>query len=158
MKKGIRDRLLAFLRAEKVLTLAGIDAAGPHAAAVFYAVDDKLRLYVVSDPSTRHGQIMASGQEIAGTVQGVHHSWHDVQGVQFRGTAQQLHGAAAKRGWAIYTGRFPMVMEGSMVITSALAKTALWQITPTWMRLIDNRLGFGHKEEWRRLGPRRRGD
>jgi uncharacterized protein YhbP (UPF0306 family) len=27
---------------------------------------------------------------------------------------------------------------------------ALWRIEPAWMRLIDNRRGFGHKEEWTR--------
>ena len=33
----------------------------------------------------------------------------------------------------------------------AVAKVALWEIKPDWMRLIDNRQVFGHKEEWRRL-------
>jgi len=26
----------------------------------------------------------------------------------------------------------------------------LWRIEPAWMRLIDNRCGFGYKEEWTR--------
>jgi len=31
-----------------------------------------------------------------------------------------------------------------------LANTAMWRIDTTWIRLIDNRIGFGHKEEWTR--------
>ena len=26
--------------------------------------------------------------------------------------------------------------------------TAMWGIDVTWIRLIDDQLGFGHKEEW----------
>lgn len=149
--KGLRPRLLSFLRAHQVLTLAAVDDAGqPVAAALFYVVDDKLRLYVVTDPATRHGQAMLARGIVAGTAQRDQQQWHEIQGVQFRGTCRQLDGAARRRGWALYTARFPFLLLGSQVLTAALAKTALWQIEPDWMRLIDNRLGFGHKEEWRR--------
>jgi uncharacterized protein YhbP (UPF0306 family) len=150
--KGLRPRLLAFLRGHQVLTLAVAgNAAAPHAAALFYAVDDKLRFYVVTDPGTLHGEAMAGGCPVAGTVQRDQQSWHQLQGIQFHAprAEQLLDDRSRRQGWGIYTTRFPF-LPGNDVLTAALAKTALWRIEPDWIRLVDNRLGFGHKEEWHR--------
>jgi len=149
--KGIRERLLAFLRAHRVLTVAVRDEQGdPHAAALFYVVDKNLRFYVVTEPSTRHGMAMLAQKAVAGTVQRDEQEWHQIQGVQFHGPCRQLEGTERLKGWALYTARFPFVGSGNLVLSAALARTAMWVIEPEWMRLIDNRLGFGHKEEWRR--------
>jgi len=154
MSKGIRERLLAFLQAHRVLTLAVCDGEGrPYAAALFYAVDKQLRFYVVTDPASRHGTAMLARGAVAGTVQRDEQQWHEIQGVQFRGACCQLTGRERVKGWALYTARFPFVASGNLVLTAALAKTALWRIEPYWMRLIDNRVAFGHKEEWRRRRP-----
>lgn len=149
--KGLRQRLGAFLRAHRVLNVAVTAADNtPYAAALFYAVDAQLRFYVVTDPATRHGQAMLARGTVAGTVQRDEQQWHEIQGVQFCGTCRQLTGAARARAWALYATRFPFVATGDVLLTAALLKTALWRIEPEWVRLIDNRLGFGHKEEWHR--------
>lgn len=151
MSKGIRERLFSFLRAHRVLTVAVCDAENrPHAAALFYVVDRHLRFYVVTDPTSRHGAAMLARGEVAGTVQRDEQQWHEIQGVQFHGPCRQLEGAARVKAWTLYTTRFPFVASGNLLLTAALARTAIWRIEPQWMRLIDNRLGFGHKEEWRR--------
>lgn len=142
--------MLAYLRAHRVLTLAIADAGGPHAAAVFYAADDDLNLYFVSEPASRHGQALLAAGAVAGTVQDDRQEWHEITGVQFHGAARRLDGAERECGWELYTARFPFLLTGDVVLTGALAKSALWKIEPTWMRLVDNRLGFGHKGEWRR--------
>jgi uncharacterized protein len=149
--KGIRERLLAWLRQHQVVTVAVTDADGqPCAAALFYAVDEELRLYVMTDPATRHGQAMLATGEVAGTVQLDRQQWHEIQGVQFRGRCRPLGGEERGQAWELYTARFPFLQRGDAALTRELAKTAMWRVEPTWMRLIDNRLGFGHKEEWTR--------
>ncbi len=150
MQKGIHERLLAYLQDQRVTTLAVHDAAGAHAAAVFYAVDAELNLYFVSDPASRHGQALVATGRAAGTVQTDRQEWHEITGIQWHGAVRQLNGAARTRGWELYTARFPFLLTGDVALTGALAKTVLWQAAPDWMRLIDNRLGLGHKEEWHR--------
>jgi len=151
MSKGIRERLLVFLRAHRVLTVAVCDGEdAPHAAALFYAVDEKLRFYVVTDPSSQHGMAMLSRGIVAGTVHRDEQQWHEIQGVQFCGVCRQVEGSERSKAWALYTARFPFMASGNLVLTGALARTAMWRIETEWMRLIDNRLGFGHKEEWQR--------
>jgi uncharacterized protein YhbP (UPF0306 family) len=147
----VKKRLLTFLREHKVLTLAVVDGDGsPYAAALFYAVDEDLRFYVVTDLATHHGQAMLANGTVAGAIQPDRQQWHEITGIQFRGRCWQLTGADRARAWEIYTARFPFLLHGNVTLTAELAKTAMWCIEPEWMRLIDNRLGFGHKEEWRR--------
>jgi hypothetical protein len=151
----MRDRLVAFLRDHQVLTLAvaGNDGA-PYAAALFYAVDDELNFYVVSDPGTVHGRAMLNDGRVAGTVQRDRQSWQEAAGVQFTGRCRRLTGAERVRGWAVFMGRFGFLREVKLAgigeLAAALAKIDLWRIEPSWIRLIENKRGFGHKEEWTR--------
>jgi uncharacterized protein YhbP (UPF0306 family) len=93
---------------------------------------------------------MAAPGIVAGTVQRDEQQWHQLQGVQFHGPCRRLEGRARNRAWLLYVARFPFLESGNLVLTGALARTAIWEIAPDWLRLIDNRLGFGHKEEWHR--------
>ncbi len=145
----MRERLLRFLREHQVLTLAVMEADGsPYAAALFYAADDELHLYVVTDPTTRHGQAMLANPSVAGTIQRDRQEWHEIQGIQFCGLCQQLDGPERARAWETYSARFPFLHQPNAILARELADTAMWRIDLTWARLIDNEAGFGHKEEW----------
>jgi uncharacterized protein len=83
----VRDRLLKFLREHKVLTLAVTESDGnPCAAALFYAIDDELHFYVLTDPATRHGKAMLANSSVAGTIQLDRQEWHEIQGSSFAGS------------------------------------------------------------------------
>ena len=141
--------MLKFLREHQVLTLAVVEADGnPYAAALFYAVDDELRFQMVTDPSTRHGRAMVANPSVAGTIQLDRQHWHEIQGIQFRGICRQLESTERARAWEIYSSRFPFLQQPNAILTRELVKTAMWRIDATWIRLIDNQIGFGHKEEW----------
>ena len=145
----VRERLLKFLREHQVLTLAVTEAdTSPYAVALFYAVDDELRFHVVTDPATRHGKAMLANPTVACTIQPDSQHWHEIQGVQFRGICRQLGSAERARAWEIYSARFPFLQQPNAILTRELANTAIWRIDTTWIRLIDNRIGFGHKQEW----------
>ena len=148
----MRKRLLSFLRNHQVVTIAVAEPDGmAHAAALFYAVDDELNLYVLTEPASRHGRAMARTSLVAGTIQRDRQDWQEIQGAQFRGHCQRLRGAARERGWNLFAARFPLVRNlAAAGLAQALGKMALWRIEPAWMRLIDYRRGFGHKEEWTR--------
>ena len=148
----MRERFLDFLRKHEVVTIAVTEPDGTaHAAALFYAVDDELNLYVLSEPTSRHGRAMARTGPVAGTIQRDRQEWQEIRGAQFRGRCRRLKGAARERGWDIFADRFPFVRNPAVAgLAQALGKMALWRIEPAWMRLIDNRRGFGHKEGWTR--------
>ena len=146
-----RERLLEFLRSHQVLTVSVTQPDGrPHAAAVFYAVDEELCLYVLTDPGTQHGRAMARQGWVAGAIQRDRQEWREIQGIQLRGPCRALAGEERARAWELYKGRFSFLQDRVTSLASALKKMILWKIEPSWMRLIDNRLGFGHEEEWTR--------
>lgn len=151
----MKDKLLEFLRQHQVLTVAVTEETGkPYAAALFYAVDDDLNLYVVSDTKTRHGTAMLADGRVAGTVHRDRQQWQQATGVQFVGHCRRLEGAERIRGWAVFMSRFGFLQEVTLAgvgqLAAALGRIDLWRIEPTWMRLIDNRVRFAHKEEWTR--------
>lgn len=155
MSSDLASRLLQFLRAHQVLTLATADPDGqPYTAALFYAVDDDLNFYIVSDPKTRHGAAMLRDGRVAGTIQRDRQQWQDATGAQFTGRCVRLTGAARAAGWAVFMKRFAFLQEVNLAgigsLASALAKVDLWRVEPEWMRLIDNGVRFAHKEEWTR--------
>jgi uncharacterized protein YhbP (UPF0306 family) len=46
--------------------------------------------------------------------------------------------------WKIYTAKFPFVSE----LKAVVERTRLYVFEPHWVRLVDNRQGFGFKQEW----------
>ena len=143
MTEDLQPQLRAFLREHQVLTLA---VAGPYAAAVFYAADAELNLYFVTDPATRHGEVLSRENRVAGTIQRDRQHWQEIRGVQLTGRCTRLTGPERQAGWELYLNKF--AFAGSPELASAFAKTDLWKLTPDWIRLPDNGQGFGHKTEW----------
>ena len=140
--------ILDFLAAHNTLTLAtfGPDET-PHAAAVFYAFTPEARLIFLSDPGSQHGQhIGRDGARVAVTIQADGQQWQRITGLQMHGIAS----LADRDARDVYLARFPFIyIARTGPLARAMSKVAFYQIVPAWIRLIDNRLGFGHKQEWR---------
>lgn len=146
MNDAIRDALAACT----VLNLAYANEDGPQACAVFFAPAPDGSLVFVSSRSTRHGRVLASdpgGVRVAFTVQGDEQDWRTLRGVQGRGVCQPLVGLDLDTARAAYAARFPFVADDGK-LARALASADHWRVRPTWLRLIDNAQGFGHKIEW----------
>jgi uncharacterized protein YhbP (UPF0306 family) len=142
--------MLSFLTAHNTLTLATVGPEGrPHACALFYAVGPGPTLYFLSDPATVHAQHIGEGAQIAAAIQQDGQAWQEIRGLQLHGFAAPCLTADEKAGaHKIYAARFPFVATASR-LAEALTRARYYKITPSWMRLIDNTRGFGHKTEWR---------
>jgi uncharacterized protein YhbP (UPF0306 family) len=68
--------------------------------------------------------------------------------LQIEGTCSPLSGQATKTAKQIYLQKFPFIRQNKLLLVM-LNTVTFYQITPTWIRLIDNSRGFGHKEEIR---------
>ncbi len=140
--------ILDFLVAHNTLTLATVGPEGtPHAAAVFYAYTPEAALIFLSDPNSQHGQhIGQGGVRVAATIQADDQQWQRITGLQLHGIAA----VADHNAREVYLARFPFIyIARTGPLARAMSKVIFYQITPTWIRLINNRLGFGHKQEWR---------
>jgi uncharacterized protein YhbP (UPF0306 family) len=128
------------------MTLATTGPDGqPHAAPVYFAADEALRLYFFSGEDSRHGQDLAADPRLAAAIYPECFGWQAIRGLQLRGTARPVPpGAEWEAGWQCYTTKFPFVVE----MKEAVASTRLYIFVPQWVRLVDNRQGFGFKQEW----------
>lgn len=138
---ALLERIKSYLESHHVLTLATVDEGGAWAASLFYASDDALNLYVLSDPATRHGRAIVHDARVAATVHGETREWMAIQGIQLRGTAGEVK--EAEEVFARYTEKFPF----AAALIPVGGPHRFYQITPRWIRLIDNSQGLGFKEE-----------
>ena len=159
--EGRRERIARFLAAHTTMTLATVGPDGsPAAAAVFYAHDDALNLYFLSEERTQHGQNMLASPLVAATVQADGQDWRAIWGVQMRGTASLVAAGELAHAAAVYGRKYAFVaalLAGSggpgllglpSTLAGPLAKARFWVLRPSWLRLIDNTVRFGFKEEW----------
>jgi uncharacterized protein YhbP (UPF0306 family) len=140
-----RAAIAGFLASHSTLTLATLSAAGDlMAASLFYVADDELRLYWVSGTSSRHSRNLAHHARVAVTIHGQTWTWIEIAGVQMEGEAVVLPaGPAWTEAWERYRAKFPFVDD----FQAEVSRSNCYVLTPRWVRLIDNRRGFGHKVE-----------
>jgi uncharacterized protein YhbP (UPF0306 family)/ADP-ribose pyrophosphatase YjhB (NUDIX family) len=144
-------RVKQFLATHTTLTLATLAADGhPQAAPLFYAEMDDLSLIFVSEQKVRHSQNVARDNRVAVTIYADGQQWQTIRGLQLEGTCTAVSGEAAEAARAAYLTKYPFIAADPL-LAGMLQRITFYKISPTWLRLIDNSQGFGHKEEWREL-------
>jgi uncharacterized protein YhbP (UPF0306 family) len=133
----MEDNFLKFIRKHHLLTLATTNSEGmPYVANCFYAYDKERNLFIfTSDSTTRHGKEMELQPRVALSIVRETRIVGCVEGIQIEGIAERGAEEARKE----YIKRFPY---------AAVAQLTLWEVTPTMLKLTDNKLGFGKKLIW----------
>jgi len=134
------------------MTLSTLDPqSGPCAAPVYFVALERAesnlswRLYYFSEAASQHAQNLARDGRAAAAIYPECRGGQDIRGLQLRGRVQ----AVTKEGewdqaWRAYCAKFPFVAQLKPVV----ARNELYALTPDWIRLVDNRRGFGFKQEW----------
>lgn len=149
MSEDTGERIIAFLDAHHVMSLATVGAQGPHAANVFY-VRDGFALMWVSDPKSRHSAELEADPRVAATVAPDYSDFPEVRGVQISGYALRITDAAErKRARTLLEDRYPFLKKLTLLpqaLLEAFARVAFYRLEPQVITLIDNSRGFGHKD------------
>ncbi|MER5865420.1 pyridoxamine 5'-phosphate oxidase family protein [Kitasatospora sp. NPDC002040] len=105
LAKGVEGLLAESM----VLTLATTGPErGPHANLAFFAYDDDLVLYFVSERSTRHSLHLTEEARAAATVFLPPPVFGEqLRGIQFTGSAGEAWGHQAEAAFAAYQARYP---------------------------------------------------
>lgn len=151
MSAALRARVLALLAEHHVMTLASHGDDGPWAAAVFYAAQG-LRLSFVSSPRSRHARQLERSPQVAATIQHDYADWPSIRGLQIAGRVQPVAPAELAAVRECYAQRYPLARAGGgapEAILRAFERIRWYELVPSDIHLIDNRLGFGHREHLR---------
>lgn len=153
MISPFRDRVLDFLEAQPVLTLATVDRDGPWAAAVFYASEEFV-LYFLSDPASRHARAIGESARVAAAISDWTGGWRAVRGVQIEGDAARVPaGMEGVRARALFLAKFPAVATALANAASnpdlvrAYQTVEVFRIRPRRLFWVDNQKGLGQREE-----------
>jgi len=132
------------------MTIATIGKDGePHAAGVYFASDEMISLFFFSDASSRHSLDTDSEPRAAVTVHGEGIGWQEIHGLQMRGVISAVQSNNEwQEAWVLYRTKFPFVIDLEEIIKT----NQLYAFKPHWIRLVDNRQGFGFKQEWGKNG------
>jgi uncharacterized protein YhbP (UPF0306 family) len=142
----LRQQVLDYLAKHTVMTLATMGPDGPWAAAVFYCTRD-FDLFFLSAGHTRHALNLSSDPQVAATIQENYHDWPEIQGIQLSGLVEVLAGKEREVAMALYKLKYPFVKTASPAIKEGLQRLGWYRLAPEKLYFIDNRKGFGHRDE-----------
>ena len=139
-------KIIKLLKLHHVMTLATTSPQGPWTAHCFYAyLPEHNALVFTTDPETRHGRDMLANPAVSAGICLETKIIGKIQGLQLTGTATPSlpHSLTPSHSSArtAYLLRFPFALA---------AKLDLWILDIDYIKMTDNRLGFGVKLEWRR--------
>jgi uncharacterized protein YhbP (UPF0306 family) len=160
MSDADRDAIRQMLEAHNTLALATCRDGQPWTASLFFASDEKLNLYFVSDYRTRHARDIEDGSEAAATVNADSALWTEVKGLQITGSVTVLSGVQRLNALRRYLAKFADVRalfeapqsKDEETIAQRLKAANMYRLQPNWIRLIDNSKWFGYKVEIENLG------
>jgi hypothetical protein len=136
-------RIVDFISEHHILTLAVCRDNIPWCATCFYVyLKDENRFVFTSDPETRHiRDIMDVTQSrVAGTIALETRIIGKIRGIQFTGLMRLMDDQELKRAKSAYLKKFP--------IARLMSTLNLWCLEPDYIKMTDNRLGFGKKLIW----------
>lgn len=111
-------------------------------ANAFYVYDaQRVAFYLLSEETTRHGQMTGQQAPVAGTINGQPKTVALIRGVQFKGEIRLLSGDEAEEKRALYVKRFPV---------ARMLSAPVWELRLDELKFTDNTLGFGKKLHWLR--------
>ena len=116
-----------------------------HAADVYFACDEQLTLYFFSAAESQHSSDIQLNVRAAATIHADRKGWEQILGLQLRGNCKLIRTPPAwQKAWEIYLAKFPFVKD----LEEVVKVNQLYGFKPDWIRLVDNRKGFGYKREW----------
>lgn len=143
MKDSVIDqRIIDFIRKHHIFTIATCLDQKPYCATCFYAyLKEQNMLVFTSSEETEHAQEMLKQPNVAGAIALETMVVGKIQGVQFTGQARKLEGEEKAIAEHIYMKRFPV---------ARLMDTVMWGLTPDFLKMTHNMLGFGTKLIWKK--------
>lgn len=135
----------AFLETQSTLALATVNSDGqPQVAPIFYVSDDRMNLYWLSSPKSRHSLNLVRNPKVAATVYPSVWHWNDIVGLQLEGEARPVGDERIREQILIlYLRKFQLPPDFDSIIQAS----TLYALTPNWLRWLDNSVAFNHKVE-----------
>jgi uncharacterized protein YhbP (UPF0306 family) len=135
----LRKLIEEYLSEAKMLQVATSKHDQPWACTLYFAFDEKLSLYWISEPSRRHSEEIRMNEKVAGTIVLPHNPGDKVRGLQFQGIATELTGKEAADGMKVYANRYGMKQKRVNAILDGSDGHFCYKIKPSLYVLFDEK-------------------
>ena len=136
-------RVVDFFNEHHVLTLATSVDNQPYCANCFYTyIAEQNILVFSSDENTRHISNVIENKKVAASIVLETKTIGKIQGLQLMGDLIEAEGEMLKKVNKAYLKEFPYAI---------LKSTKLWYLDLSYIKMTDNRLGFGKKLVWEKI-------
>ena len=140
--QSLDKRIIEFIQAHHVLSLATCDENVPYCSNMFYVFLEKENALVfTSEEKTRHIQELIKNNKVAGSIALETEAIGLIRGLQFQGIMYKPDRTLKRKAIMAYLKRFPYAI---------LKGAAVWMIELRHAKFTDNRLGFGKKLYWQK--------
>ncbi len=140
--KKLDKKFIQFIQKHHVLTLATSSNNKPYCANCFYVYSEEENAFIfTSDDETKHIKDVKENNTVAGSVVLETTVVRKIQGIQFTGKMYLPEGELKQKANKLYMKKYPF---------AKLMNTKLWVLELDFMKLTDNRLGFGKKLIWKK--------
>ena len=137
---NLEKRVADFIKKHHVLTLSTAVENKPYSCNCFYAYNQEDNVLIfTSDYQTKHIQDALKNNYVSGSIVLETSVVGKIRGVQFNGFIFEAKENDLKKYKKFYLKRFPFAV---------LSSTAIWYVELTFVKMTDNRLGFGKKIIW----------
>jgi uncharacterized protein len=156
MQVSVSAQVREYITSHDTLTLASTYKGQAWATPLFYQVDPDLRFYFISDPATRHIENAIINPCVALSIFEQKQAWQEIQGVQIEGHLARVSDENRKHVETLYCEKFPFIKnllqvddnDDARQVKERFLASDFYVVTPGFVRFIDNKRGFGFKEEY----------
>lgn len=134
----MNERIVDFIEGQKVATICCVDEGNkPYCFSCFYAFDkEKELIYFKSSANAHHSALLHHNPVVAGSIQPDKLNPLAIKGIQFTGKILDSKSELCLNAAKLYHKKYPfaLAMPGEV-----------WTIQPDMIKLTDNTVGFGKK-------------
>lgn len=142
MTNELDIKIIDFINEHHVLSLATAKENIPYTSNCFYVFLPKENAFIfTSDPETTHGKHMLENKNVSLNIFLETKAVGKIQGLQITGEVKVLTSEEERKAKKAYLKEYPFAI---------LKLETMWKVYPNFMKLTDNRLGFGKKVVWRK--------
>lgn len=135
--ESLPEKLNDYIKKNHLLSLSTVSEGFPDAANLYYVfIENKRMLIFASDPKSQHIINATANPNVAGTIATKSRFIEKIRGVQFKGILYPVTDTALHKK---YVQRFPIAI---------FIPFGLWAIELNYIKMTDNRMGFGKKIIW----------
>ena len=153
--EGIQENAIKMLQDHHTVTISTTDEKSVWSATVFYVSDENLNLFFLSSAKSRHIQHIQKNPHVAATIYKDQKDWEKIKGIQMSGMVIELERTERKQVIDMYLKKYQFLdrainnplNDDEEKIGSQFASIPFFKLKPSFIRIIDNQVSFGHKEE-----------